>query len=403
MKSQKKNSDKTYRKKLLQLVRLHKVKEIKKKLFKFRLTDKQIESLLKKNNITVSKNISKTKLNSLNWVNLYKISVVVILIVGFFSVIPLIYDTEVNDISKSFVKNEQIIKEKKIENQILKELTKKNEINEDFDFQEKLEDREVNNTVRLEASTLNEIFKSANYNLDVVRKTKRVKPIYISVLPAEINSIESTKEKKDLFIKIILPLILEENEKIISDRNKLFRLLGKIKNSRNEKIWLSRKFKAYEIKDRDLSELKIRMDIIPVSLAIAQAAKETGWGTSRFALEGNALFGQWTYSENGMEPYGNVTGDHKVMKFNILQASVKAYKRNLNTHRVYKKFRLARAELRERGQQINSLILVKFLDKYAETGDQYIDVLQKIIKQNSLMDFDQAKLLPTKSVFNQNI
>ena len=395
--------DKIYRKKLLQLVRFHKVKEIKKKLFKFRLTDKQIESLLKKNNIIVSKNISKTKLNSLNWVNLYKISVVVILIVCFFSVIPLIYDTEVNDISKSFVKNEQIIKEKKIENQILKELTKKNEINEDFNFQEKLEDREVNNTVRLEASTLNEIFKSANYNLDVVRKTKRVKPIYISVLPAEINSIESTKEKKDLFIKIILPLVLEENEKIISDRNKLFRILGKIKNSKKEKKWLSKKFKEYEIKDRDLSELKIRMDIIPVSLALAQAAKETGWGTSRFAVEGNALFGQWTYSENGMEPYDNVSGDHKVMKFNVLQASVKAYKRNLNTHRVYKKFRLARAELRERGKQIDSLVLVKFLDKYAETGNEYIVVLQKIIKQNSLMDFDQAKLLPTNSIYNQNI
>ena len=395
--------DKTYRKKLLQLVRFHKVKEIKKKLFKFRLTDKQIESLLKKNNITVSKNTSKTKLNSLNWVNLYKISVVVILIVGFFSVIPLIYDTEVNDISKSFVKNEQIIKEKKIENQILKELTKKNEINEDFNFQEKLEDREVNNTVRLEASTLNEIFKSANYNLDVVRKTKRVKPIYISVLPAEINSIASTKEKKDLFIKIILPLILEENKKIISNRNKLFRILGKIKNSKKEKKWLSNKFKEYEIKDRDLSELKIRMDIIPVSLALAQAAKETGWGTSRFAVEGNALFGQWTYSENGMEPYDNVAGDHKVMRFNVLQASVKAYKRNLNTHRVYKKFRLARAELRERGKQVDSLVLVKFLDKYAETGNEYIAVLQKIIKQNSLMDFDQAKLLPTNSIYNQNI
>ena len=84
MKLQKKNSDKTYRKKLLQLVRFHKVKEIKKKLFKFRLTDKQIESLLKKNNITVSKNISKTKLNSLNWVNLYKTFGVAILVIGFF-------------------------------------------------------------------------------------------------------------------------------------------------------------------------------------------------------------------------------------------------------------------------------------------------------------------------------
>ena len=106
-------------------------------------------------------------------------------------------------------------------------------------------------------------------------------------------------------------------------------------------------------------------------------------------MEGNALFGRWTYSDNGMEPYGNVTGDHKVMKFNVLQASVKAYKRNLNTHRVYKKFRLARAELRERGKQIDSLVLVKFLDKYAETGNEYIVVLQKIIKQNSLMDFDK--------------
>ena len=91
------------------------------------------------------------------------------------------------------------------------------------------------------------------------------------------------------------------------------------------------------------------------------------------------------------------------MKFNILQASVKAYKRNLNTHRVYKKFRLTRAELRERGEQIDSLVLVKFLDKYAETGNEYIVVLQKIIKQNSLMDFDQAKLLPTNSIYNQNI
>ena len=403
MKSRKKNLDKTYRKKLLQLVRLHKVKEIKKKLFKFRLTEIQIESLLKKNNITVSKNISKTKLNSLNWINLYKTFGVAVLVIGFFSVIPLIYDFELNNTPKDLVKNKELILKNKIENQNLKKLTKKNEIDEDFIFQQNIEDKEVNNTVRLEAATLNEIFKSANYDLDVVRKTKKVKPIYISVLPTELNSIENTKEKKDLFIKIVLPLILGENEKIISDRNKLFRLLGKIKNSRNEKIWLSKKFKEYEIKDRDLSELKIRMDIIPVSLAIAQAAKETGWGTSRFALEGNALFGQWTYSENGMEPYGNVTGDHKVMKFNILQASVKAYKRNLNTHRVYKKFRLARAELRERGQQINSLILVKFLDKYAETGDQYVDVLQKIIKQNSLMDFDQAKLLPTKSVINQNI
>ena len=183
--------DKTYRKKLLQLVRFHKVKEIKKKLFKFRLTEIQIESLLKKNNVTVSKNISKTKLNSLNWINLYKTFGVAILVIGFFSVVPLIYDFELNNTPKDLVKNKELILKNKIENQNLKKLTKKNEIDGDFIFQQNIEDREVNNTVRLEAATLNEIFKSANYDLDVVRKTKRVKPIYISLLPTELNSIEN--------------------------------------------------------------------------------------------------------------------------------------------------------------------------------------------------------------------
>ena len=91
------------------------------------------------------------------------------------------------------------------------------------------------------------------------------------------------------------------------------------------------------------------------------------------------------------------------MKFNILQASVRAYKRNLNSHRVYKNFRSERAKLRERGEKINSLKLVKYLDKYAETGKLYTEILEKIIKQNSLMDFDQSKLLPTKSFIKSNI
>ena len=228
-------------------------------------------------------------------------------------------------------------------------------------------------------------------------------PIYISVLPSEIGKIESTKEKKEIFIKIILPLVLQENEEILSDRKKLFRILGKIKNTPAEKKWLRFKLKQYRVNNFDLSELKIRMDIIPVSLAIAQAAKETGWGTSRFALEGNALFGQWTYSKNGLEPKDNVSGNHKVMKFSVLQASVRAYKRNLNSHRVYGDFRNERAKLRERGEQIDSLKLVKYLDKYAATGALYTKILEKIIKQNSLMDFDQAKLLPTKSIIRSNI
>ena len=138
------------------------------------------------------------------------------------------------------------------------------------------------------------------------------------------------------------------------------------------------------------------MDIVPVSLAIAQAAKETGWGTSRFAQQGNALFGQWTWSGEGLKPKESDKNEgHKVMKFNVLQASVRAYQRNLNTHSSYSDFRKIRAKLRDMGKPLDSLILADGLNKYAETGEKYVDVLRKIIKQNNLKDFDDAKLLPS--------
>jgi Bax protein len=138
------------------------------------------------------------------------------------------------------------------------------------------------------------------------------------------------------------------------------------------------------------------MDEIPVSLAIAQAAKETGWGTSRFAQEGNALFGQWTWSGEGIKPAG-ADGDskHKVAKFKVLKASVKAYQRNLNTHSGYKEFRRERAIQRDNEGKLNSLLLVNYLDKYAETGVEYTKILKKIIEQNSLTEFDDVKILPT--------
>ena len=193
-----------------------------------------------------------------------------------------------------------------------------------------------------------------------------------------------------------MPLILEENNRIFLDRKRLFAILNKNKNTETEKKWLNNKFKQYGVVNRDLTTLKIRMDIIPVSLAIAQAAKETGWGTSRFALEGNALYGQWTWSEDGITPASAEAGTtHKVMKFKILQASVRAYQRNLNTHSGYKKFREARAMQRDNSGKLNSLLLVDYLDKYAETGKEYTLILKKIIEQNSLTDFDDAKLLPT--------
>ena len=252
-------------------------------------------------------------------------------------------------------------------------------------------------TVRLSAETINQLFKDTNYTLDSVRKTKIVKPIRLSLLPSEIKKIENTKKKKNLFIQIILPLILEENNRIKLDRKKLFTILNKNMNSDSEKKWLKSKFQQYGVINNDLSTLKVRMDIVPVSLAIAQAAKETGWGTSRFAIEGNALFGQWTWSGEGIKPAGVDPEDskHKVMKFKVLKASVRAYQRNLNTHGSYRQFRSTRANMRDNDEDLDSLLLADYLDKYAATGKEYTKIIKQIIKQNNLQDFDKVKLLPT--------
>ena len=260
-------------------------------------------------------------------------------------------------------------------------------------------DDEGQNSIRFDARTIEQLFEDTNYNLQRVRETKLVNiGNKIDHLPKEIKSIESSKKRKKLFIQIVLPLIVEENAKIRLDRKKLFRILSKNINTQKEKNWLKDKFRQYGLKDGDFYSLKVRMDEIPVSLALAQAAKETGWGTSRFAQEGNALFGQWTWSGEGIRPAGvDKDAKHKVAKFAVLKASVRAYQRNLNTHSSYREFRKERAIQRDNEEKLDSLKLVNYLDKYAETGQKYIDVLKQIIKQNSLTDFDDVNVMPTSN------
>ena len=250
---------------------------------------------------------------------------------------------------------------------------------------------------RFSASTIYQLFIDTGYDLKKVKKTKRVNiGNQLTQLPKELKNLQSVKKKKELFIKIVLPLILEENTRIKLDRKKLFSILNKNNTSSRDKKWLDIKFNQYGIKNKDISTLKIRMDEIPVSLAIAQAAKETGWGSSRSAQEGNALLGQWTWSGEGIKPASvDKNSKHKVAKFKFLKASVEAYKRNLNTHPSYKNFRKERAIQRDNYGKLNSLELVKYLDKYAETGIEYTRVLIKIIEQNSLTDYDEVKILPT--------
>ncbi|MDA7824579.1 glucosaminidase domain-containing protein [Candidatus Pelagibacter sp.] len=327
--------------------------------------------------------------------NLLKIFLSSFLTISFFYIAPIF----INFTDKNFYSKDHINSSKKILAYALNKENKKEDetLNED----EVLVDiYSLNNSesdsVYLSAATINELFRQTEYNLNDVRQNKLVKPVALTLLPNELKKIENSKKRKEFFIQIVLPLIIKENNIIKKDRRTLFEIINKSNNTDSEIQWLDKKYKQYGIKSKDLTTLKIRMDEIPVSLAIAQAAKETGWGTSRFAQEGNALFGQWTWSGEGLKPKDAKEGeDHKVMKFNILQASVRAYQRNLNTHSTYKDFRKARAELRDSNKSLDSMELSKYLNKYAETGNQYVEVLQKIIEQNKLQDFDDAKLLPS--------
>jgi Bax protein len=322
-----------------------------------------------------------------------------LVLVSFFYIIPILINFTDNNLNTKEYSNNS----KKILSYTLNKKNKNKKESSTFNEEDLLIDifslnNLENESVRLNASTIKQLFEDTGYNLNDVRKKKLVKPVALTLLPQEIKMIENSKKRKEFFIQIVLPLIIEENNNIKLDRKTLFTIINKSNNSNLEKKWLEKKYKQYGVKSGDLSSLKIRMDEIPVSLAIAQAAKETGWGTSRFALEGNALFGQWTWSGEGLKPKEAKEGEnHKVMKFNILQASVRAYQRNINTHSTYKDFRKARAKLRDNNKPLDSIELSKYLNKYAETGNQYVEVLQKIIRQNKLQDFDDAKLLPASA------
>ena len=386
---------KSYREQLLHLAKLYGVVEIKSYARSAkRLTISQLELLLIKNHIKLpinrssDKAIAKHELKENSIRTLY-LSISFIFFIGFLITIRPYIKNVVNEVKFTYVaeeyKTDKVSKSKKV-------AKKKNKVIEKPEFTQ-----EYDNTVSLSAETASNLFDELNYDLKGVRAGQKVKPIYLTKLPKDLRTLGDTKKKRELFIKIVLPLILDENNKINEDRKKLFKILGKNFNTVGERVWLKRRFKEYKIDDRDLSKLKMRMDIIPVSIALAQAANESGWGTSRFALDGNALFGQWTWSKKGISPKNKDPDEsHKILQFQVLKASVKAYKNNLNTHNAYKEFREVRAQIRQENKQIIGLDLVKYLKAYAAIGEKYVLIIENIIEKNSLTDFDKANLLPTK-------
>ena len=386
---------KSYRDQLIHLAKLYGVVEIKSYARSAKkLTISQLELLLIKNRIKLpinrssDKAIARQELKENSIRNIY-LSIAFIFFIGCLITMRPYIKNVVNEIKFTYVAKEykasEITKSKK---------TKKKKIEK---FQEQDFVQEHDNTISLNSETAINLFNDLGYDLKGIRAGQKVKPIYLTKLPKDLKTLGDTKKRRELFLKIVLPLILNENEKITEDRKKLFTILSKSFNTVGERVWLKRRFNEYKIADHDLSELKIRMDIIPVSIALAQAANESGWGTSRFALEGNALFGQWTWSKKGISPKNkDPDSSHKILQFQILKASVRAYKNNLNTHNAYKEFREVRARLRQESKQIIGLDLTKYLKNYAAIGEKYVAIIESVIKNNSLTDFDKANLLPTK-------
>ena len=387
----------SYRDQLLHLAKLYGVVEIKSYARSSkRLTISQLELLLIKNSIKLPVNrssdkaIAKQELRENSITNIYLAIFVIMFIGSLITVRPYIKNV-VNEVKFTNLAAEY----KKPNASISKKIEKKDKDTTKEEEKAYLENND--NAISLNAETTSNLFNDLGYDLKAVRAGQKVKPIYLTKLPKDLKTLGNTSQKRELFIKIILPLILDENEKITDDRKKLFKMLSKNFNTAGERYWLKRRFKEYKIDDQDLSKLKMRMDIIPVSIALAQAANESGWGTSRFALEGNALFGQWTWSKKGISPKNkDPDASHKILQFQILKASVRAYKNNLNTHNAYKQFREERAKLREADDKINGLLLTQYLKNYAGIGSKYVEILDSIISNNSLTDFDEADLLSTK-------
>ena len=200
--------------------------------------------------------------------------------------------------------------------------------------------------------------------------------------------------KKQAFFDFLTPLVREENARIRQDRERLGEI-AKAHEAGTSPGWLDRRFIArltrdYGVETETLDEridtLLLRVDVVPLSLALAQAAKESGWGTSRFARKGNNLFGQWCFEAGcGIVPSRRSAGKgHEVRAFDSVRASIASYLRNLNTHPRYRELRATRAELREAEAALSGIELAETLDGYSERGNAYVDEVQAMIRHNDL-------------------
>ncbi|MDP6344673.1 MAG: glucosaminidase domain-containing protein [Alphaproteobacteria bacterium] len=233
--------------------------------------------------------------------------------------------------------------------------------------------------------TVEAVLARTGYDLTAARGGTPVPAVFIAHLPRDLAEVGQPEARKDAFLQLLLPLVLRENGRLRGLRDRIRNRPAAIRAA---------VFERYGVAAGDSQTLLRRVDVIPPSLALAQAAIESGWGTSRFAREANNLFGQRIYGRaaKGVAPAGVDKAPFKLRAFGDIGASVRAYMHNINTHPAYADLRRARAALRLRGGQLTGSALAHALTRYSERKAAYVQQVRQIMRQNRLLEFDTARL-----------
>ena len=247
-----------------------------------------------------------------------------------------------------------------------------------------------------EANEMIDIFEKYNFSVESFLNDQSSNLIIFSSWPNDFLNIKSVNKRKKLFINTLLPIIFVENRKILEERKRILdwwnQSGGDVASREFWPNWLFELSEKYDYTESSIGRLLIRVDIVPLSLVLSQAAIESGWGTSRYLNEGNAIFGQYTFdSKQGIKPRDREIGKKFfVKKFSTLSESVRSYLKNINTHLAYEDFRQERRKLRMNGESLSGNVLANFLKNYSERSEAYVDDLKLLIETNNFMKFDKT-------------
>jgi len=246
-----------------------------------------------------------------------------------------------------------------------------------------IEEEELGSAARLDRA-----FHRIGYQLEAIREGEADVPrLLLKKVPHDLDDLSDPDQRKALFLRVMLPLVLAVNEEIAEERAHLEALLARKAArqslTRQDRLWLAGLAERYDVEDGDTAQLLARVDAVPPSLALAQAAEETGWGTSRLVRRSRNLFGLTGESDAESSP---------MRRFGSLKEGVRAYIDTLNTHPAYAGLRRARQRAHANGRPLDGHQLAESLAAYSERGQAYVGTIRSLIRRNDLVAFDHARL-----------